>query len=100
MKTFMKHCANWAALLIMAVSACEPIEDRMDMGGAITAEQLDVTATLVVVDGKRSNKVVLNNKSPLLSSWDFIIGTTQKKTDTVLLVIEGENEMTFTGLNP
>lgn len=100
MKTFMKHCANWAALLIMAVSACEPIEDRMDMGGAITAEQLDVTATLVVVDGKRSNKVVLNNKSPLLSSWDFIIGTTQKKTDTVLLVIEGENEITFTGLNP
>ncbi len=69
MKTLIKHCANWAALLIMVVSACEPIEDRMDIGGAITAEQLDITATLVQVGGKNSNKVVLDNRSPVLSSW-------------------------------
>ncbi|MFC7526049.1 hypothetical protein ACFQRK_18945 [Parapedobacter sp. GCM10030251] len=100
MKTLIKHCANWAALLIMVVSACEPIEDRMDIGGAITAEQLDITATLVQVGGKNSNKVVLDNRSPVLSSWDYGIGVTQRKTDTVLLVTTGENEIVFTGLNP
>ncbi|WP_353128141.1 hypothetical protein [Parapedobacter pyrenivorans] len=100
MKTFIKHCAKWAVLSIMAVSACEPIEDRMEMGGAIAAEQLDITATLIQVDGKNSNKVVLDNRSPVLSSWDFGVGTTQRKTDTVLLVTEGENEIIFTGLNP
>lgn len=100
MKTFIKHCPKWAALLIMAVSACEPIEDRMEMGGAINAEQLDITATLIQVDGKNSNKVALDNRSPVLSNWDYGTGTTQRKTDTVLLVTEGENEIIFTGLNP
>ncbi|MGK6349772.1 hypothetical protein [Parapedobacter sp. DT-150] len=79
---------------------CEPIEDRLDMGGAITADQLEITATPVIVDGKNSNKVVLDNKSPVLSSWDYGVGVTQKKTDTVLLVSEGDNEILFTGLNP
>ncbi len=99
MKNLFKRCASWAALLTMICSACEPIEDRMEMGGAITAEQLEITATPVVVDGKNSNKVVLDNRSPVLSSWNYGIGETQRKTDTVLLVTTGENEIVFTGLN-
>lgn len=97
----MKTLFKISLLGIFLVSAaCEPIEDRMEMGSAITAEQLQITATPVVVDGKNSNKVVLDNKSPVLSSWDYGVGTTQRKTDTVLLVAEGENEIIFTGLNP
>ncbi len=89
-----------AALAMVALLACEPVEDRMEMGGAITAEQLDVLATPIVVNGKNSNRVALDNRSPVLSWWDFGVGTTQRKTDTVLLVVTGENEIIFNGLNP
>lgn len=96
----MKQFIIFFALVATTFIACEPIEDRLEMEGAITADQLNITATPVVVDGQNSNKVVLDNKSPVLSSWNYGIGVTQKKTDTVLLVVEGENEIVFTGLNP
>src|SRR5690606_29382658 len=89
-----------ALLLTTTYMACDPIENRLDIGGAISAEQLTISATPVVINGKNSNKVVLENKSPVLSSWDYGVGVTQKKTDTVLLVVTGENEIIFTGLNP
>ncbi|WP_233632614.1 hypothetical protein [Parapedobacter sp. ISTM3] len=98
MKTYSKY-SLWAMLAALLFSACEPIEDRMDMGGAITAEQLDVTATPIVVDGKNSNRVALDNRSPVLSSWDYGSGVTQRKTDTVLMVATGQQEIIFTGRN-
>ncbi|WP_437920437.1 hypothetical protein [Sphingobacterium sp. LRF_L2] len=85
---------------ILLFAGCNPIEDRLELGSAITAEQLNITATSLVVDGKKSNKVILDNKSPVLSTWDYGTGLTQKKTDTVLLVSTGNNEIIFTGLNP
>lgn len=84
---------------LLILQGCEPIEDRMELGSAITADQLDISATLIIVNGKASNKAVVNNNSPVLSSWDYGTGITQKKTDTVLLVSTGENEIIFTGLN-
>jgi len=98
----MKQIITYIGLLILGLLAyaCEPIEDRMELGSTITADQLDITATPVIINGKKSNKVVLDNKSPVLSSWDFGTGTTQKKTDTVLLVTTGTSEIIFTGLNP
>ena len=87
------------SISILILQSCEPIEDRMELGSAITADQLDISATLLVVNGKNSNKVIVNNNSPVLSSWDYGTGLTQKKTDTVLLVAKGENEIIFTGLN-
>lgn len=89
-----------AILLAFVYGGCEPIEDRVEMSGAISAEELNLSATPLVVEGKNSNKVVLDNKSPVLSSWNFGVGISRKKTDTVLLVVEGENEIIFTGLNP
>ncbi|MFC3199834.1 hypothetical protein ACFOET_19605 [Parapedobacter deserti] len=99
MKTYRIY-SLWVMMLALVYSGCEPIEERMAMGGGITADQLNITATPVVVDGQNSNKIVLDNKSPVLSSWDFGVGTTARKTDTVLLVTTGENEIIFTGLNP
>lgn len=87
-------------LLSSAFVGCDPLEDRLDMGNTLTAEQLDVSITPIVVDGKNTNKVVLDNRSPILSSWDYGTGKSSKKTDTVLLVIAGENEIIFTGRNP
>ncbi|WP_118194412.1 hypothetical protein [Albibacterium indicum] len=98
----MKRYVAYVVVLMISliVMSCESVEDRLDMGGFISAEQLDISATPIVIDGKNTNKVVLDNKSPVLSSWNFGVGQTQKKTDTVLLVVEGENEIVFTGRNP
>lgn len=98
----MKRFIAYITILIsiFTLVSCEPIEDRLDIGGAISAEQLDVTATPLVVNGKATNKIILNNTSPVLSSWNYGIGTTEKKTDTVLMVVAGESEIIFTGRNP
>ncbi|MFD1771229.1 hypothetical protein [Sphingobacterium suaedae] len=89
-----------ALISSMVFVSCQPIEDRLDIGGGITADELDITATPLVINGKKTNKVVLDNKSPVLSSWDYGIGVTRKKTDTVLLVVTGQNDIVFTGKNP
>lgn len=85
---------------LFLVTGCEPLEDRMELGSAIDANQLDITATPIVVNGKNSNKVILNNNSPVLSKWNYGSGTSLKKTDTVLIVAVGERKINFTGLNP
>lgn len=96
----MKKSIIFSLLAAAAFAACDPIEDRDSIGGAITADQLDVTATPVVVNGKNSNKVVLTNHSAVLSSWNYGVGVTQKQMDTVLMVVTGTSTIKFTGLNP
>lgn len=98
----MKRFIGYIIILISPLTLinCEPVEDRLSIGDFISSEQLDVTATPLVVEGKATNKIILNNSSPVLSSWDFGTGRTQKKTDTVLMVVAGENEIIFTGRNP
>jgi hypothetical protein len=98
----MKRFTAYILILLstIALVSCEAVEDRLDIGGFISADQLDIKATPVVVDGKATNKIILNNSSPVLSSWDFGTGKTQKKTDTVLMVVLGENTIIFTGRNP
>ncbi|MDH6304493.1 hypothetical protein M2459_001226 [Parabacteroides sp. PF5-5] len=79
--------------------ACDPVESRDEMTGAITAEQLNVTATPLVVDGVRSNKIILENHSPVLSHWDYGMGATSKAYDEVLVSAVGDMVVTFTGRN-
>lgn len=80
--------------------ACDPIESREPMGGAITAEQLNVTVTPVEVDGVKSNKLILENHSPVLSRWDYGMGISSKAYDEVLVTSVGDMVVTFIGLNP
>lgn len=87
-------------LALMLFAACEPVEDRLPMGNPITAEQLNISAAPIMVNGKRSNRVVVENHSPVLSSWNYGVGITQRMTDTVLMVLTGDNDIIFTGLNP
>lgn len=88
------------SLLAIIFSSCDPIEKTNPIGGEISANELNIKATPIVVNGKNSNKVILENHSPVLSNWDYGVGTSQRQTDTVLLVVEGTNKITFTGLNP
>ncbi|MCD7916716.1 MAG: hypothetical protein LUG96_16590, partial [Tannerellaceae bacterium] len=68
-------------MFAIAFMACEPIENRESAGGAITADQLDISATPVVVDGKNSNKIIVENHSPVLSQWDYGVGISTKAYD-------------------
>ncbi len=88
-------------LLILAafIIACDPIEDRDTMGNAITADELDITATPVVKKGMNTNKIVMENHSPVLSYWNYGLGTTEKSIDTAIMVVPGTSTITFTGLN-
>jgi len=96
----MKNIIYALCILAIALVACEPIEDRDSIGGAITADKLDVKATPIVVNGKNGNMVVLENHSPVLSSWNVGGSSSLKAYDTVMVVKTGAVDVTFTGLNP
>lgn len=88
------------SLLSIILISCDPVEKTDSIGEQISADELNITATPIVVNGKNSNRVILENHSPVLSNWDYGVGVSQRQTDTVLLVVEGNNKITFTGLNP
>lgn len=87
-------------ILAIALVACEPIEERDSIGGAISADQLDIKATPIVVNGKNSNMLVLENHSPVLSAWNCGGAVSSKSYDTVMVVKTGSIDVAFTGLNP
>jgi hypothetical protein len=96
----MNKAIIYILMLFMGIlTACDPLEDRDTLTGAITADQLDISATPILVNGLRSNKIVLINHSPVSCEWDYGVGLSQKALDTVLMVIEGDNPIKFTGLN-
>ena len=90
------------SLFILAAGfyACEPIVTRDAMGVAITAAELNVKATPIVVNGKNGNMVVLENHSPVVSAWNCGGATSNKAYDTVMVVKTGVVDVAFTGLNP
>lgn len=97
----MKKSIIYSLLIILAAFyACDPIEDRDSNSLPITADELEVTATPLQVNGVNSNKVVLENHSPVLSEWNYGVGVTTKAADTILLVVTGTTNIQFTGLNP
>ena len=80
--------------------ACDPAEDRAVLSGAITADQLNISATPQVIDGKNSNYIDLNSDgAPVLSSWNYGSGSTTATKTTVQLVVGGVSEIVFTGRN-
>ncbi len=73
-------------------SACNPIEDRMEMGPKLPADQINATVTSI--DG--TNKIVLKNNTPSVSGlWDYKFGTSTKTTDTVVVPVVGTYDITF-----
>ncbi len=87
-------------MMAIAFTACEPIENRDSIGGALTADQLDVAATPIVVNGKNGNMVVIENHSAVNSSWLVGTATSLKAHDTLMIVSTGNIPVEFTGLNP
>jgi len=96
----MKKSIIFSLLAAAAFAACDPIEDRDSIGGAISVDELNVTATPIVVNGKNSNKVVLVNHGKTYNHrWNYGIGISQKETDTVTMVLTGTQNIKFIVLN-
>jgi len=89
------------AILIGLVlfTGCDPVENRDKMTGAITAEQLNISVTAQEVNGVKSNKLILENHSPVLSHWNYGAGISSKAYDEVLVTSVGDIIVTFTGRN-
>ena len=85
---------------VMILVACDPEENRDTLTGAITADNLEISATPQVVDGMNSNNIELNSDGvSCLTSWDYGSGKTTSTKKTVQVVIKGANDIIFTGLN-
>ena len=95
-----KVCIYIMAVASVAFAGCDPIEDRQSMTGGITADQLNISATPEIRDGVNSNYVLLQSDgNATLSSWDYGSGTLVGTQGTVQLLLTGDNEIIFTGLN-
>lgn len=100
MKNMKKTLIVSLVAATMLLVACDPTEDRDVLSGAITADDLQISATPVLVEGKNSNSIELNSDGVgSLSSWNYGNGTTTSTKTTVQLVLKGANEIVFTGLN-
>jgi len=73
-------------------SACNPIEDRFEMGPKLPADQIDATVTSI--DG--TNKIVLKNNTLSVSgAWDYKFGVSPKMVDTVVVPVVGTYSVTY-----
>lgn len=96
----MKNTLLYTMFLASAWVACDPVEDRQELTGAITAEELVISATPQVVNGKNSNYIQLNSDGvQCLTSWDYGNGVTTLTKATVQLVLQGDCDITFNGRN-
>jgi hypothetical protein len=87
------------ALFIVALAACEPVSDKYSIGDIYTAEQLDISISPIVVNGKQSNKIILKNNTPILGEWNYGTGVSRLPIDTILILRKGNVNITFNGLN-
>ena len=73
-------------------TACNPIEDRYELGPKTPADKIDVTVTSV--DG--SNMLILKNNTPEYGgAWDYKFGITTKMIDTVVVPVLGTYDITY-----
>ena len=84
------------------IYACDPSVDRQGMGSPIlTADELNVSATPVQVNGQNTSNIALQNNSPILSRW-LLDGAvvSRKPTDTCNVGRTGVVTIVFEGYNP
>jgi hypothetical protein len=95
----MKQYILTFLVFVAALTACEPVVDSYPLGKIYTAEQLDISASPIVVGGKQSNKIVLENHTPVLGEWNYGVGVSRLPVDTILILRRGEVNITFNALN-
>lgn len=88
------------SLLVASLSfaACDPIEDREEMTGSITVDQIQATVTVEQIDGQNVNKVFFECKSPISCQWTNGVDTKAGASGEMFLLLSGENTITLKGL--
>jgi len=96
----MKKIFSFVSVLAgVFTMACTPLEDRATLEVKnLTADQLEVSAHAVVVNGKNSNEIVVENHSPILSEWMLGTDKSTAASHTFLARKTGENTIHFRGL--
>ncbi|WP_297094198.1 hypothetical protein [uncultured Draconibacterium sp.] len=81
-------------------TACDPIEDRYEMGGAISADEIEATVTVVQEDGQNVNYVICECSSPITTKWTNGILSKASTYAELKMFATGEQTVTLLGLNP
>jgi len=81
-------------------TACDPIEDRYDMGDAITADEIEATVTVVQENGQNINYVKCECSSPITCKWTNGILSKASTYAELKMFTTGEQKITLLGLNP
>lgn len=106
MNHIMKHLSSILMGTLLLLASCNPITDDETYALAdISAEQLEITATPVVVNGMNGNQIVVENHSAVLSEWTLpqlfaVDEVSQSAYDTLYASRIGTNEVKFRGFNP
>lgn len=94
----MKKIFFALSMLALLYTSCDPTSDSGSTGFMenVTAESVDAKVTPVVVNGKNSNRVVIENHSPITSQWSadqLAEGavTSSKAYDTIYVTKLGAN---------
>jgi len=98
----MKKIFFALSMLTLLYTSCDPSSDSGSTGFMenVTAESVDAKATAVVVNGKNSNRIVIENHSPITSQWSadqLAEGavTSSKTYDTIYVTKLGANTVSM-----
>lgn len=102
----MKYLSSLLTVTLLLLASCDPIVDDETYALAdIPAEQLEISATPVMVNGVNGNQIVVENHSAVLSEWTLpqLLSTdkvSQSAYDTLYASRIGNNDVKFRGFNP
>lgn len=94
----MKKIFLLLLLAVMVFTACDPIEDRDNIGTALTVDQLEATVTVKQENGKNVNYVYCECSSPVSSQWDNGIAPVQSSYAELLIFGTGQQKVTLRAL--
>lgn len=96
----MKKIILLALFAVALFSACDPIEDRLDMGSAITVDEIKATVTLIQENGKNVNYVKCDCSSPVSCKWSNGVLSKSSSYAEMLMFLPGEQTVTLYALCP
>jgi len=88
------------SFFIMAVTfiACDPIENRDNIGSAITADEIEATVTVAQENGLNVNYVYCECSSPISCEWTNGVIKKQSNYAELIMFVPGEQTITLKGL--
>lgn len=102
MNKYMKKIFFALSMLTLLYTSCDPSTDSGSTGFSenVTAESVEAKVTPVQVNGKNSNRIIIENHSPITSQWSVDqlaegAVTSSKAYDTIYVTKVGANTITM-----